>query len=210
MHEAFLVFRIQAVNDLRFAHWCQSQNRQGLGLPTSKETRTMHARQVIHFRIQRTDFINLTAIRTDLIFGNQTPHFCMLHLLQDFSHITHDTVEFFMVRVFLFINCCDLVFDSLSCGFTRQLFFYLNSLLQVAIIGCDNLYLQLFINMQQFYFCFFLADCHNDFFLEGNQFFDRLVPFEKSFQHDIFRKFLGSRLYHIDSIFGASHCQFQK
>ena len=115
-----------------------------------------------------------------------------------------------MVRVFIFINCCDLVFDSLSCGFTRQLFFYLNSLLQVAVVGCDNLCLQLFINMQQFYFRFFLADCRNDFFLEGNQFFDRFVPFEKSFQHDIFRQFLGSRFYHIDSLFGTSHCQFQK
>ena len=210
VHEAFLVFWIQAVNNLRFAHWCQSQNRQGLGLPASKETRAMHARQVIHFRIQRTDFINLTAVRTDLIFGNQTAHFRVLHLLQDFSHITHDTVEFFVVCVFLFINRCDLVFDSLSCGFTRQLFFYLNSLLQVTVVGCDNLCLQLFINMQQFYFCFFLADCCDNFFLEGNQFFDRFMPFEKSFQHDIFRQLLGSRFYHVDSLFGTSHCQFQK
>ena len=170
----------------------------------------MHARQIIYFRIQRTDFINLTTVRTDLIFGNQTAHFSMLHLLQDFSHITHDTVEFFVVCVFLFINCCDLVFDSLSRCFTRQLFFYLNSLLQVAVIGCDNLCLQLFINVQQFYFCFFLADCCDNFFLEGNQFFDRLVPFEKSFQHDIFRQFLSSRFYHIDSLFGTSHRQFQK
>ena len=210
VHETFLVFWIQAVNDLRFSHWCQSQDRQGLGLTTSKKTRTMNTRQIIHFRIQWTDFINLTTVRTDLIFGNQTTYFCMLHLLQDFSHITHDTVEFFMVRVFLFINCCDLVFDSLSRCFTRQLFFYLNSLLQIAVVGCDNLCLQLFINMQQFHFSLFFADCRNNFFLEGNQFFDCFVPFEKSFQHDIFRQFLSSRLYHVDSLFGTSHCQFQK
>ena len=181
VHETFLVFWIQAVHDLRFAHWCQSQDRQGLGLTTSKETRTVNSRQIIHFRIQRTDFINLTAVRTDLIFSNQTAHFCMLHLLQDFSHIPHNAVEFFVIRVFLFINCCDLVFDSLSCGFARQLFFYLNSLLQVTVVGCDNLCLQLFINMQQFYFCFFLADCCDNFFLEGDQFFNRFVPFEKGF-----------------------------
>ena len=129
----------------------------------------------------------------------------MLHLLQDFSHITHDTVEFFMICIFFFINCCDLVFDSLSCGFTRQLFFYLNSLLQIAVIGSDNLCLQLFINMQQFYFRFLLANCCDNFLLEGNQFFDCFMPFEKSFQHDIFRKFLGSGFYHVDSIFGTSY-----
>ncbi|KXT71216.1 hypothetical protein SGODD07_01314 [Streptococcus gordonii] len=134
----------------------------------------------------------------------------MLHLLQDFSHITHDTVEFFVVRVFLFINRCDLVFNSLSRCFTRQLFFYLNSLLQVAVVDCDNLCLQLFINMQQFHFRFFLADCCDNFFLEGNQFFDCFMPFKQSFQHDIFRQFLGSRFYHVDSLFGTSNCQFQK
>ena len=30
VHKAFLVLRIQTINDLRFTHWCQGQDRKGL------------------------------------------------------------------------------------------------------------------------------------------------------------------------------------
>ena len=38
MHKAFLVLWIQTIDDLRFTHWCQSQDRKGLRLSTRKET----------------------------------------------------------------------------------------------------------------------------------------------------------------------------
>ena len=146
----------------------------------------MHTRKEVNNRIQRTDFINLTTIRTYLIFCNQAAHFCVFHLFQDFSHISHDTVKFLVVRIFFFVNSSYLVFDCLSCSFTSQFFFYLNSFLEVTVVGCDDFSLQFLIHMKQFHFCFFLTDSSNDFFLEGNQFFDCFVPFKKSFQHDFF------------------------
>ena len=36
------------------------------------------------------------------------------------------------------------------------------------------------------------------------------MPFKKSFQHDFFRQFFGTRLYHVDSVLGTSYCQFKK
>ena len=186
VHKAFLVLRIQTIDDLRFTHWCQGQDRKGLRLSTCKESRTVYARKVVDLCIQRTNFIDLTTIRTNLVFCNQTAHFCVFHLFQDFSHVPHDAVKFFVVGIFFFVNCCDLVFDCLSCSFTRQFFFNLNRFLKVTVVGCDDFSLQVSIYMKQFHFCFFFPNCRNDFFLEGNQFFNGFVPFKKSFQHDFF------------------------
>ncbi|SIA65437.1 Uncharacterised protein [Mycobacteroides abscessus subsp. abscessus] len=146
----------------------------------------MHTGNEVNNRIQRTDFIDLTTIRTNLVFCDQTAHFCVFHLFQDFSYITHDTVKFFVVCIFFFVNCCDLVFYCLSCSFTSQFFFYLDRFLKVAVVGCDDFSLQFSIYTKQFYFCFFFTDCRNDFFLEGNQFFNSFMSFEKGFQHDFF------------------------
>ena len=146
----------------------------------------MHTRKEVNNRIQRTDFIDLTTVRTHLIFCNQTAHFSVFHLFQDFSNITHDTVKFFVVCIFFFVNSSHLVFNCLSCSFTSQFFFYLNRFLEVTVVGCDDFSLQVSIHMKQFHFCFFFTYSCNDFFLEGNQFFDCFMPFEKSFQHDFF------------------------
>ena len=170
----------------------------------------MHTRKEVDLCIQRTDFIDLTTVRTNLVFRDQAAHFSVFHLFQDFSHIPHDTVKFFVVCIFFFVSSNDLVFHCLSRRFTRQFFFYLNSLLEVAVVGCDDFSLQFSIYMKQFYFCFFFTDCRNDFFLEGNQFFNSFVPFQKGFQHDFFRQFFGTRLYHVNSVLGTSHCQFKK
>ena len=146
----------------------------------------MHTRKVVDLCIQRTDFIDLTTIRTNLVFCDQTTHFCVFHLFQDFSYIPHDTVKFFVVCIFFFVNCCYLVFHCLSCSFTSQFFFYLDRFLKVTVVGCDDFSLQCSIYMKQFNFCFFFTNCRYDFFLECNQFFDSFMPFEKSFQHDFF------------------------
>ena len=146
----------------------------------------MHTGNEVNNRFQRTDFIDLTTVRTNLVFCNQTAHFCVFHLFQDFSHIPHDPVKFFVVCIFFFVNGCDLVFDCLSCSFTSQFFFYLDRFLKVTVVGCDDFSLQFLIYMKQFNFCFFFAYCRNDFFLESNQFFNGFVSFQKSFQHDFF------------------------
>ena len=146
----------------------------------------MHARKVVDLCIQRTDFIDLTTIRTNLVFCDQTAHFCVFHLFQDFSHIPHDAVKFFVVCIFFFVNGCHLVFNGLSCSFTRQFFFYLDCFLEVTVVGCNDFSLQFRVHVKQFYFCFFFPNCRHDFFLEGNQFFNGIVSFQKSFQHDFF------------------------
>ncbi|KXT83575.1 hypothetical protein STRDD11_01412 [Streptococcus sp. DD11] len=103
-----------------------------------------------------------------------------------------------------------MVFDLLGSGLTRQLFFHLNGLLQVAVVGGHNLCLQSWVHLQQLNLSLVLADCCHDFFLEGYQLFDCFMAFEQGFQHHCFRQFLGAGLYHIDGILGPCYRQFQQ
>ncbi len=64
-------------------------------------------------------FIDLTAVRTNLVFCDQTAYFWC-------SIVPRFQPHLFLIRSnsswsYFFVNCCDLIFHCLSCGFTRQL-----------------------------------------------------------------------------------------
>ena len=146
----------------------------------------MYLWQEVHFCFEGTNLVDLTAVWTNLVLGNETAHFGMLHLFQDFSHIAHDAVKFFMVSIALFVSSLHHITDSIGRIFTGQFLFHLNSFFQVFIVGCDNFSLELWINLQQLDFGLFFADSCHDLILEIQEFLNGRMPFQKGFQHNFF------------------------
>src|SRR3712207_989216 len=93
------------------------------------------------------DLINTTTIRTNLILSDEATNLSMLHLLQNFSHITHDTVMLFVCCITLLVCSHDTLLDSLGCGFTCFFLLNLNSPLQISIVSLYDLSLQISSNL---------------------------------------------------------------
>ena len=200
----FSIFCAKTIQGLCFTQRSQSQNIQDLGLTTSEKRTAMRTSQQTNFAGYRTNFIQSTTIRTNLVNRNGTTNDFLNQLLGNVSNV------FSVVRIFVNENFCDFCFNASNVFFTFQLVSIHQSFFQFSSAVCFNLFCNFSRRIVYGNFHFGFANLSNNFFLEFNQFFDYAVSKPDSIQHSFFGNFFSTCFYHQDSIFSTCNSKVQK
>jgi len=112
MDITFSIFYSQTVKDLCFTQRSECQNVEDLSLAAGKERTAMRTCKQAYFAGNRTYFIQLTSVRTDLINGNSTANDLFHQLLRDVSYV------FCIIRIFFNENFCNFSFYLSNVFFT--------------------------------------------------------------------------------------------
>ena len=196
-------FCTKAIQNLCFTQGSQSQNIQDLGLTTSEQGAAMRTSQQTYLAGYRTNLVQLTTIRTNLVHGNGATNDFLNQLLGDVSNVLS------IVRIFLQEYFSDFCFNLSYILFALQLVSVHQGVLQLLSTIFFNFSYQFSRRNVNRYFHLGLADFSNDFFLEFNQLLDYAMAKPNSVQHGFFGYFLRTCFNHQDSILGAGNSQIQ-
>ena len=202
MHIPLGGFFIQTVNLLAVAQRTQCCNGQNLCLSSGEQTASVDSRQQTHFRIQRTDFINASAVNT-LAFIEPVPDILLLQLVQAF--IQHCTL-FRIFWVILFVNCINNRLHScipfvLVVGIQSHLYLFANH--------CFDGSKQIVVEFHRLEFELRLADFVLDVVDKCNHLLDFCVTSQNRIQHLLFRNFVRTGFNHNDFFHCAGNSQPQ-
>ncbi len=129
MHKAFLVLRIQTIDDLRFTHWGQGRQKGPVFVLMSEETWNRELMRNVVDSAHPLDWFILRPSDEPCLLVIKTAHFCVSHLFK-ISATSRIMRSNFVVGIFFFVNSRYLVFHCWVAAFTRH--FSLRTLLKVA------------------------------------------------------------------------------
>jgi len=204
VHEALLFDFRQIVNDLVVAQRAQRGDGENLRLTAGEHGGAVDTRQQINLAVQRTQLIELAAVRTDLLDGDQAADFRRFNLNAVFMRLLDHLVLLGVIlpaqrgdfRLHLLDDLVNLVV-ALELALDGNCF--LNGLLAVRV----DIILDLGVDLIENDFHLRLGDRGDDFFLNRAQFLDCLMADHQGLDHILFGYFLGSGFNHVDGVLGA-------
>ena len=170
----------------------------------------MYSWQQVNLRIQRSEFIQRSSIRSDLVFRNQSSDFTCFNFNAVFMSLLHCLVTGCVIFIFHgtdFIDHLFCQFINLTIAFQLTLdgYSFSDCLCTMFInIGCDG-----WINLIQNDFHLLLCTFADDFILNGTQLLNAVMTELQSFQHLFFTDFLCTCFNHVDCIFCTGYCQVE-
>ena len=196
-------FCTKTIQNLCFTQGSQSQNIQDLGLTTSEQGAAMRTSQQTYLAGYRTNLVQLTTIRTNLVHGNGATNNLLYQLLGNISNILS------IVRIFLQEYFGDFCLDFSNVFLALQLVSVHQGILQLLSTIFFNFSYQFSRRNVNRYFHLGLADFSNNLFLELYQLLDYAMTKPNSVQHGFFGYFLSTCFYHQDSVLSAGNSQIQ-
>ncbi len=194
---------IQSVQALCLGKRSKCADVADLCLSSGKHGRTMHTRDQINLRCQRTDLGNGTSIRTFVILQDHLTYGLFLILINSLIQKCKP--------LFVFRKCLrKLVFDLTDIGFSCLFVigeygnFHLFWRYDLAN-GCK----QLFRYRAAFIAVFFFSTFRNDLINKANHLLIDLMCSKNSLNHLIFRNFIGTSLDHNNFLSGGCNRQCQ-
>ena len=202
-HEAFHfdVF-VEPIDQLIIAKRAECSDTECLGLTTGKQGRTVGTGQQINLRIQGSDRLRRSTVRTNFFFGNQTTYFFFDEAVvgghgtffdQRFGAVTQSRDHF--------------VFDRIQGRLASQFFFDLNRFDNARLVSGFHHRNGRCIERGDFKRRRFFSDDLFDFENEINQFFDRFVTKHDRIDHVFFAHLSGTGFDHVDRRFGSGNNQ---
>ena len=164
----------------------------------------MRTSEQTDFTGYRTNFVQLTTVRTDFVNGDGTTNDFLNQFLGDVSNV------FSVVRIFVDENFCDFSFNACNVFFTFQFVSVHQSFFQFSSTVCFNFFCDFSRRIVYGNFHFGFADFSNDFFLEFYQFFNHAMSEPDCIKHSFFGNFFSTSFYHEDCVFGTSNSKVQK
>ena len=193
----------EAVKNLLITKRTQGSNCENLGLTTGKEARTMWTRQNANFTAYRTNLLNLTTVRTNLLLGNHTAY----DFLNDFVKHIWNFLDGIRIKLQEMLHSFSLNIGNIL--ITGQLIRVADSLIQLVSSVLTNSLFQLLWNSKELNLALLLATSLLDFILESNDLLDFLMTKEDSLQNNFFRKLISTSLNHHYCITGAGNGQIK-
>ncbi len=157
--------------------------------------------QDVNLGIQRTDFINLTTVRTHFIFNDQAAHLVCLNTVADLFYLLEHLCLCGFVFIFLSIKNSDSFLCQLvNFAIAFQLLFDGYRITDCLFKLCTYLAVDVLVHGIQLNLHLFFSNGCCDFLLEGNQLLNVLMTEHDSTQHCFLANFLRTGLYHIYGI----------
>ena len=100
MHEPLALDLGQIVDDLIIIDRTQGRHAEHLGLSAGEHGAAMRARKQVYLRVQRTQLVDLAAVRTHLILDDQAAHLIRLDRVADLLDLLEHRVLLFFAFIF--------------------------------------------------------------------------------------------------------------
>ena len=199
VHVTSFRFRTDTVDMLSFRQGCQGSKTQNLCLSARKQTRAVSTLEESYFTRYGANFVNLTAVRTNLVDSNHVTNDFFNHLLCNRCHIG------LIIRINVGKVFVNIRFNGIHLFFTSHLVGIENSFLHLGFaIGMNS-----FHNIcRRFFFNKFLlryADFIEERQLEFNDLANFFMSKHDSIENIAFRYFFSAAFNHENSVFCAGY-----
>lgn len=123
MHKALVIDFGYVVDNLVFIERAERRRGNNLRFSAGEHGGTMNARHQVNLRVQRTDFVDGAAVRTNLVFNDQAADFIRFNVAADLSNLLKRTgFRFFAFVFFCFVFRYRLVDQRIDCSVALEFF----------------------------------------------------------------------------------------
>ena len=198
VHIAFFSLAVDAVKQLAVAHRPEGRNRKALRLAAGEHARAVYAGKQVDFGVQRTDFINASAVHTFAVVQKPAANDEFLQFVKAVFNLRGVFgVNFVEFCVYRFINGFEsFVTDAFVVGVERGA--------HVVNREFFNRFIHFFRRVVRREFNLFLADFVADAFDEFDNLLVGFVTEHNAVKHHVVGHFVCARFNHRDQRIGGS------